>query len=149
MEFDITDLDTIDVAQAAVDSNLDSAALGFDLSWLDNIVITADGGIETDPLYCDGEREMILDTILDTAVFVEYNIEQIAFVVGVIPISSARELEAFAILASETMGRNLYELRHAKKNSYTEAFALSRLAEVRDRITAIADALKFERFSGI
>ena len=120
-----------------------------DLSWLDSVVVTANGGLETDPLYCDGEREMIFDTIIDTAVFVEYCVEDIAHAVKTIPLKSARELESFAILASETMGRHLYELRHTQKGAYAESFALARLADIREHITKVATALKFDIFIGI
>ena len=120
-----------------------------DLSWLDSVIVTANGGLATDPLYCDGEREMILDTVIDTAVFVEYDLEDLVRVVASIPLKSARELEAFAILASETMGRHLHELRHAEKGTYAESFALARLSQVRERIILVAAALKLDLFNGI
>lgn len=118
-----------------------------DLSWLDSVIINEDGGIDIDPLYCDGERDMIIETVIDTAVFVEYDIESIAHAVKSIPLKYARELEAFAILASETVGRHLYELRSIEKNSYAEAFALARLAEVKEQISKVANALHFDLFT--
>lgn len=120
--------------------------MDMDLSWLDSVVITADGGIDDDPLYCDGEREMILDSVLDTGIFMEYDLGAIANAVYCASLEHARCIERFALLAAEGITRRLNEITNAPKNSFIEAFAIERITQIRQHVSITAQKLGLDVF---
>jgi hypothetical protein len=112
-----------------------------DLSWLDSIVITEGGGIDSEPLYCGEEREMIIDAVIDSKVFIEYPAEAVVGAIYGMPLGQARIIERIALAAAEGMALQLRELKRAPKGSFAEAFALARIYQFREQLNEAATKL--------